>query len=579
MGWRRPAFIALIASVVLWAGPLAAQEPSPDDAAFPRFSGLEGNLEFWRRVFGEWSVTQIAIHDLDHPALVYEVAALAGPREFPYTDAQRDYVEDLRESWEDKLKTLEGKIEVGWELSDADKALALQITTTAGTDAIQGAHERVRSQRGLREQFARGVEVSGKYLDRFRKIFREAGLPEDLAYLPHVESSFQELARSSAGAAGMWQFTRGTGRNYLTITSAVDERLDPVTAAYAAARYLKDAHDALGTWPLALTSYNHGVQGMTRAKAEFGTDFERIVREYESRSFGFASRNFYAEFLAARDVARSYERYFPDGLAIEPPLSLEETTLAAKTTPGAIARRYGVPVEQLAALNRGWTSAAVRSGYSLPAGTRVWLPQGSLAKATGPEPVTGADVHVVRRGETLSTIATRYGTTVSELRSLNGIPSRSSLIHVGQRLRVVPAVASAGGSGDQPASQPASPPTSSPEGVSQTASASEGPAETATHVVKRGENMSTIAARYSMTVADLQILNGMAAGHSLILAGQKLVVRAAEGASTVHVVTRGDTLTDIAAVYGVRLSDLLAANRLSTRSVIRPGQQIQIPSR
>jgi membrane-bound lytic murein transglycosylase D len=99
-----------------------------------------------------------------------------------------------------------------------------------------------------------------------------------------------------------------------------------------------------------------------------------------------------------------------------------------------------------------------------------------------------------------------------------------------------------------------------------------------THVVKRGESMTTIAARYSMTVAELRMLNGMSAGHSLILAGQRLVVRASEGVSAVHVVERGDTLTDIATVYGVQLADLLAANRLSARAVIRPGQQIQIPS-
>jgi membrane-bound lytic murein transglycosylase D len=159
-------------------------------------------------------------------------------------------------------------------------------------------------------------------------------------------------------------------------------------------------------------------------------------------------------------------------------------------------------------------------------------------------------------------IATRYGTTISELRSLNGIPPRSSLIQVGQTLRVAPAAAAE--------SEPQAPPATTP--------ASETPAETLTHVVKRGESMTTIAARYSMTVAELRMLNGMSAGHSLILAGQRLVVRASEGVSAVHVVERGDTLTDIATVYGVQLADLLAANRLSARAVIRPGQQIQIPS-
>jgi membrane-bound lytic murein transglycosylase D len=522
--------------------PCATAQDTPDvDDPFPRYPLLEGHVEFWKRVFAEWSMGQVAVHDLEHPGVVYEVVSLDGRLEFPYTDEQRDFVDELRESWEDRLEALERKIAKGKKLSDDDKALALVITTGAGTDAVDDAHKRVRTQRGLKEQFERGLETSGKYLNRFRRIFREAGLPEDLAYLPHVESSFQELARSSAGAAGMWQFTKGTGRNYLTVTSVVDERLDPVTAAYGAARYLKAAHDTLGTWPLALTSYNHGVAGIGKAKRQFGTDFERIVFEYRSRSFGFASRNFYAEFLAARDIALAPADYFPDA-ALKPPLSLVEMSLPRRTSPGQLARMYALDIDELAVLNPAWSRRAVQNGYALPSGMRVWLPAGSLERRGT---FTAARVeHVVRRGENLSTIAARYGTTASELRKLNGISSRSSLIHPGQTLVIVPEIEASGG--------------------------------TAFHIVRRGENLSTIAARYGMSVSDLRKLNGMSSSHSLIRAKQKLVVRGGD-ADTVHVVTRGDTLTEIAAEYGVPLSDILAANRLGRKSVIHPGQEIRIP--
>jgi membrane-bound lytic murein transglycosylase D len=175
---------------------------------------------------------------------------------------------------------------------------------------LAGAAERVRSQRGLRERFRRGLEISARYEQHFRRIFRDAGLPEDLAYLPHVESSFQAAAKSSAGAVGIWQFTRAAAERYMTVNEIVDERLDPIAATRGAARYLRDAYNRLGSWPLALTSYNHGVNGMQRAKNLYGGDLVRIIADYDHPQFGFASRNFYTEFLAARDIARQPERYF-----------------------------------------------------------------------------------------------------------------------------------------------------------------------------------------------------------------------------------------------------------------------------
>jgi membrane-bound lytic murein transglycosylase D len=538
---RTLAFATLTLALLAPPSVPVAAPPQGGEDPFPEFPSLAGNVEFWKRVFSEWSLTQIAVHDLDHPAVVYEVAALAGPLEFPYTDDQRDFVDDLRESWEDRLEDLERKVEAGKPLTEEEKALALKITTGAGTDAVKDAHRRVRTQRGLRERFRRGLEISGRYDLRFRQIFREHGLPEDLAYLPHVESSFQGSARSSAGAVGVWQFTRGTGRNYMVINSTLDERLDPTAAAYGAAVYLRDAYDKLGSWPLALTSYNHGVHGMVKARKQFGTDFERIVREYRSRSFGFASKNFYAEFLAAVEIAESPELYFPGGIAFEPALDLDEVVLTRRTTPGQLARRHGRSIEELTALNPAWSRKAVRNGYALPVGTRVWLPKGSSGRVAEAGP--GGLEHTVTRGDSLSTIAARYGTTVAELRRLNGIPRGSSLIRVGQTLVV--------GEGAPPGD------------------------ETTTHVVRRGETLSAIALRYEMSVGDLRDLNGMSSGQSLIRAGQKLVVYANAGA--VHVVRRGDTLTEIAASYGVRLSDLLYVNKLSRKSVIHPGQQIRIP--
>ena len=154
-----------------------------------------------------------------------------------------------------------------------------------------------------------GLARSGAVIDKFKQTFLSHGLPVDLVYLPCVESSFNFKAYSKFGAAGIWQFTHSTGRRYMEINYVVDERRDPFISADAAARLLKKNYAELKEWPLAITAYNHGLAGMRRAKNAKGS-YEEIVKSYKSRSFKFASRNFYSEFLAARIVAKNPEKYF-----------------------------------------------------------------------------------------------------------------------------------------------------------------------------------------------------------------------------------------------------------------------------
>jgi peptidoglycan lytic transglycosylase D len=379
---RRHLTVAALGALFLMAGLTAhAQDaPTPRPTDFPRYPSIEPNIRFWVRVYSEWGLGQVVIHDMERPELIYEVVALPGTIQESYSDEQRELIRTRVEGWRDKLRTLEVAIAAGQELSDEQKALALLVTTNAGSEAIRGACDRVRMQRGVRERFRRGLEISQRYDALIRQTLREEGVPETLAYLPHVESSFQSRAVSSAGAVGAWQFTRSAGRRFLHVTSAFDERLDAVLAARGAARYLKDAYAKLGQWPLALTSYNHGVGGMTQAVAQLGQDYEKIFLEYDGRLFGFASRNFYPEFLAAVEVASQPATFFPDGLSPEPPLDYDRTTLTRASSPRVIARQHGLSVEELAALNPAWTARALRSGLSIPANATVWLPRGTLAQ-------------------------------------------------------------------------------------------------------------------------------------------------------------------------------------------------------
>lgn len=478
---------------------------------FPLPEALRDNVEFWRKVFGEWRQSQVALHDMEHLGLVYEVIELPGSVSDGLTEAQRDHVKAARAEWEARLQRVATAEAV--ELTIDELALRQRIIDTAGEHALAEAPLRLRTQRGVRERFLRGLAHSGRYDAAFRRIFQEAGLPEDLALLPHVESSFQNHARSSVGATGMWQFTRGAGRMFMTVNKVVDERLDPVASARGAARYLTEAHGRLGSWPLAITSYNHGMQGMARAKAQFGTDFGRIVREYESKSFGFASRNFYAEFLAAREIATQPERYFPEGVDFERPLNMDRVVLERATHAHDLAKRYGVGTRELAAINPAWSSRALsRKPMPLPAGIEVWLPSGTLVAASA-------------RNKAILTAATRKESK----------PARGGVMNASYTDMDV-------------------------------------------HVVRRGDTLSDIARRYRTDVDSLREINNMGPRQNVVRVGQKVRLRGeVEADNVVHVVRRGDTATLIAANYGVSVADLLATNQLTKRSVIRPGQRLDIP--
>jgi membrane-bound lytic murein transglycosylase D len=369
----------LLAACASKEKPVTAVEVEPP-SPFPRPDELEPQISFWSNVYAVWTLDQVALHDNRHLNLVYEVIDLPGPGGDHYTRKKRRFVNVRKDALAHRLRSLERKVARGAPLNRSEQALADTIEAAAGPGALYGASERLRGQRGLRERFKRGLEISGRYDALFRHEFRQAGLPEDLAYLPHVESSFQAHARSSAGATGMWQFTRGAARIYMTNHPALDERLDPVASARGAARYLGDAYGKLGAWPLAVTSYNHGIGGMKRAKRRYGTDFPRIVREYQHRYFGFASRNFYTEFMAARDIARNPERYFPEGINYEPPLDWDRITLRRSAPVSDVAIQYCVNRRTLTHMNPAWTQAALNERVPLPAGTDIWLPTGTLKR-------------------------------------------------------------------------------------------------------------------------------------------------------------------------------------------------------
>jgi len=293
--------------------------PVSYSGVFPKPVALEPAVGFWRKTYAVWQRSEVAYHDDRYLDVVYEVARLPGYVAEGLTNEQKEMIKERRDFWKARLSSLEYKVRYNAPLSAEDQRLItkLEISGRPLTEVLSGASDRVRSQRGTKERFKRGLEISGRYNLQFRKTFRDAGLPEDLAYLPHVESSFQPAARSSAGAVGMWQFTKGAAQTFMPGKNKVDYRLDPFISAQGAARYLSYAIRKLGNWPSALTSYNHGIGGMKRAQNQMGTNFMRIVDDYDGPAFGFASRNYYAQFLAAREIAINPSVFFPEGIRYE----------------------------------------------------------------------------------------------------------------------------------------------------------------------------------------------------------------------------------------------------------------------
>jgi len=388
MRLRLRGFSIVLTTLILAA--CANQQPTPspvrvliptNDAVFPAPPALQPQIAFWQNVYAVWGRNKVALHDNRHMDLIYTVLTLPGPVREGYSAEQKTFLRKHYRSLKGLLRQVESKTAINAPLTPAEQRLANYIKASRhGSAALAGASDRLRSQRGLRERFKRGLEISGRYDATFRAVFREAGLPEDLAYLPHVESSFQNHAASSVGAAGMWQFMPATARQFMRLNAVVDERRDPVISAQGAARYLRSAHNRLDSWPLAITSYNHGVGGMARAKRAFGDDIAAIVGYYSGKRFGFASRNFYAEFLAAREIARNPQRFFREGIAYEPPLNLDRIRLRRAVDAPTLASYYEVNLGELITLNKAWKTPARRGRRPLPAGSMVWLPAGTMIR-------------------------------------------------------------------------------------------------------------------------------------------------------------------------------------------------------
>jgi membrane-bound lytic murein transglycosylase D len=359
-------FFLLFHFALLVSHPCAASE------LFPTFPCLEPNVRFWVDTYTKYSTTDGIIHDDTDLNIVYGVINLLPPG---MLESRRTNQERVRVAKEHYGKILEELAENGVSQDPEKKRIADLFGPKTSPDTFRQAVNNIRCQVGQKDRFKRGLIRSGAYLQRIKDIFRSHGLPEDLCYLPHVESSFDVTAYSKARAAGIWQFTPSTGKKFLIVNKAVDERRDPIRSSEAAAKLLKHNYERLGDWPLALTAYNHGIAGMLRAKEALG-NYEAVFENYNGRSFKFASRNFYSEFLAARHVAENYTQYFSD-LRLNRTLEAREVVTGKRTSVADLLRHYDVDFETLRILNPALGKPVLKGRRQVPKGYRLRLPADS----------------------------------------------------------------------------------------------------------------------------------------------------------------------------------------------------------
>jgi membrane-bound lytic murein transglycosylase D len=417
---------------------------SADAAAFsdtfPVYDSIRPNVSFWKKIYTEYSTTQGVIHDKRKLGIIYEVIDLKDRDRHGSRKINRNRIKKAKKKYKVILTKLgQGKTPLGPE----EQRVAALFGDHAKPADFQAAKRNLRCQVGQKDPFRQGIIRSGAYLEEIMQIFRDHGLPVDLAYLPHVESSFNPKAYSKFGAAGMWQFTRSTGKQYMTVSYAVDERRDPILSSRAAARLLKRNFKKFQNWPMAITAYNHGVTGMLRAQRRKG-NYEAIFNGYRSRIFKFASRNFYSEFLAAREAARDYRLYFGE-LALDRPLSRETVVMAGYGSLPQIARQLNLKLSELAKLNPALRNPVLRGQKYVPRGFHLNLPARSdrewqsliaeLAPKIYKNHQKRSRIYTVRKGDTAGDIARIHGVNLRELIAVNNLDARAT-IFINQNLRI-----------------------------------------------------------------------------------------------------------------------------------------------
>ncbi|MCI5113281.1 MAG: LysM peptidoglycan-binding domain-containing protein [Candidatus Electrothrix sp. AU1_5] len=404
---------------------------------FPIYRIIAPNVQFWENIYGTYTGDQGVLHDKDDLSIIYGVIDFV-PRNIPGAGKMNAQLEKVVRQRHKKI--LEKFINGQKPKTKEEKKVYALFKGKQKAAVFREAIENLRIQTGLKNAFREGVIRSGAYIPLIKKIMRAQNLPVELAYLPHVESSFNLQAHSKAAAVGLWQFTKYTGREYMTINELVDERFDVYLSSLAAAKFLKENYRQLESWPLAITAYNYGRTGMVRAQQQWGT-YPQIIKNHETGIFKFASKNFYSEFIAAVRVARRLENdrsLIKDRPWINVSFRLKKYASAKK-----LSEYFGISVEEFRRLNPALRDPIFAGQRYIPQGTLIRLPATKRIRKqikNIPSRLLYAHqirdkVYKVRKGDTALGIAIKYKVSLKQLMQANKLDKKAQL-RLGQKLKI-----------------------------------------------------------------------------------------------------------------------------------------------
>jgi len=537
---------------------------------FPTPASLEPAVRFWTRVYTDVTTHQGYVHDAVDLSVIYDTLSL--PPHIRHDERQK-IVDSHKQEIERALLSLANGKRSGLSAVEARVLAAWPKGTSSAR--FREAAANVRFQLGQSDRFREGLIRSGQWRPHIRRILAQYNLPQELEVLPHVESSFNPNAYSKVAAAGMWQFMPATARQYMRVDDILDERMDPYISTEGAAKLLKHNYAVTGSWPLALTAYNHGASGIQRAVKTLGTrDMGVIAQMYKGPAFGFASRNFYASFLAALHVDRNAEKYFGK-ITLASPIEYDVVHAPDYIPVAALAESSGVSIDVLKVYNPALRERVWNGEKYIPRGYALRIPKANLDRplesivaSLSPDQRFShqkADVvHKIAPGESLSTIASRYNTSVSTLMAMNGL-SNPNRIRAGQNLRL-PGNAQVAAN----AATPAVKAVPAPAGTS------------ATYVVRSGDSLWSIARKFGVSQQQLLAWNRIGNKNHL-RPGQTLKIAPAGVASAVagnkhYVIQPGDSLWSIARRFNLSQQDIVSWNNLQKGQIIKPGQTLRLAS-
>ncbi|HEY1078058.1 MAG TPA: LysM peptidoglycan-binding domain-containing protein, partial [Fontimonas sp.] len=550
-------------------------------------------VSFWKKVFGEYSTLQTVIHSTEYPHKVLRVldfrSEAASMSEVALYNYRKRAESEARGAMEKLIRGIEARRSNPDSMSAEERRVFTMFADVSG-NPFPRIRDTLRTQRGLRERTEEALRVSDSYLPYMEQIFSGYGLPNPLTRLPLVESSFNLAAYSKSGAAGIWQFIPSSAKIYMRLNEVVDDRRDPWTSTDAAARHLRDDYAMLQDWPLALTAYNHGRNGIKRGLAATGgKTIVDLINHYDNPRFGFAGKNYYAEFLAAIDVERDW-RNRKDTPAGHSPLNFEVVETKHYVPYDTLRRLCGASDAAFQRLNPAYRPEVINGKLFVPPGHLIRVPAGAARSFEVAYSKLGANerfekqrvfylLHKVRKGDTLGRIAKEYRVPLAAVRSANDM-KKSSNLRIGQVLKIPPHEESRPG------------PISVAVGESKPSQTLEQRVEERresgqkSYTVRSGDTISSIARRFGVSQEALKLANDLRS--AAIRVGQNLTIPSGADVVAVeartqpsyrrHKVSSGQTLISIARRYNVSVNDLRSANNMGKSSAIKVGQTLKVPS-